>query len=258
MTATTTAAAAEAATIETGRYHVARVSGRYRVLDNGGAILVTVASKAAGQKWIDRKVQDAVDMAEQAVAERDRLAAVRAAKAEDALVAAVNRGDEAGADNARAELAAAEQAPADAREERATELADAVAAGAVSFDAAVSELLGARVETPAAKPVEKMAAAVAAKKAAKDDTVAYRIGKVLREFVLANAAGYAPALVEHIKGRNVCYDGTATLRLTVAWVAELSAAATDLENAALAGEFQAKAPAVMAARAARKGLAKLF
>jgi hypothetical protein len=256
MTATAATAVAEAIRIETGRYSVARISGRYRVVDNGGAVLVTVSSKAAGQKWIDRKVQDAADAAEAATAEREtrRQEAIAAQAAEDATVAEA--------------IAAAvpEEASADARQARAAELAEAVAAGDVSFDAAAAELLGGAPVAPLAvvtldgqeTTVEATATPAAKPAKAKDDTVAYRIGKILREWVLANEARYAPALVEHIKGRNVCYDDTATLRLSAAWAAELSAAATDVENAALSGEFQAKAPAVMAARAARKGLAKLF
>jgi hypothetical protein len=90
------------------------------------------------------------------------------------------------------------------------------------------------------------------------DTKAYRIGKILREWVTEDTSRISSALGAHIASRNVCYDGTATLRLTAVWAEELSAAATELENAALSGEFQTKAPAVMAARAARKGLAKLF
>lgn len=148
--------------------------------------------------------------------------------------------------NAEATITQAEAFLADQEEARRQE---AIAAQAAE-DAKVAE---AAAVVPAAKPAK-----------AKDDTVAYRIGKILREWVLANEARYAPALVEHIKGRNVCYDDTATLRLSAAWAAELSAAATDVENAALSGPDEAqmpvaqRAPAVMAARAARKGLAKLF
>jgi hypothetical protein len=96
--------------------------------------------------------------------------------------------------------------------------------------------------------------------AAEEETQAYRIGKVLREWTLATGA--PSALVEHITGRNVCYDGTATLRLTAEWAEELSGFATALENAALSGADEVpvamRAPAVRAARASRTTLGKLF
>jgi hypothetical protein len=83
------------------------------------------------------------------------------------------------------------------------------------------------------------------------ETKAYRIGKLLREFVLASDDDghhqVSAALVEHVASRNVCYDGTATLRLTPAFAEELI-------NAASAMDAEAKA----AARAARRTLYALF
>jgi hypothetical protein len=180
--------------------------------------------------------------------------------------------------------AAQQESPADARSARATELAGAVTAGAVSFDAAAAELLGgAPVETPAERIARsaELSAAVAADVAqvrevprtevedrveaamtAEVPVKSWRIGKVLRDFILANEADYDTALVLHMRDRNVCYDGTSTLRLSPAWARGLSAAATDLEDAAVSGDARIattlRAPSVNAARAARKGLAKLF
>jgi hypothetical protein len=92
------------------------------------------------------------------------------------------------------------------------------------------------------------------------ETKAYRIGKVLREFILASVTPADSDLVAHIASRNVCYDGTATLRVTAKWAQELSWLATDLENAAVKDDSRvaAKAPAIMAARSARKTLGNLF
>jgi hypothetical protein len=165
---------------------------------------------------------------------------------------------------------AAKESPADAREARAAELAEAVAAGDVSFDAAAAELLGGAAPVTAPLAVvtldgQETAVEVTATPAAKpakagDATVAYRIGKVLREWILANDAD--SDLAAHIASRNVCYDGTATVRVTAKWAQELSWLATDLENAAVKGDARiaatAKAPSIMAARAARKTLSNLF
>lgn len=263
------------ATTTAPRYFATRTAGRYRVFDTQGATEVEVAvcsSKAKAQEKADKL--NAADLDARLAAAAD----AAEAQAEDTLVEAVNRGDEAGADNARAALdtlvgrptakrsleelsaAVAEESPADARSERATALAEQVAAGELSFDDAAAELLTGR---PVAKPVEVMAAAVAAKVAAKPATAAYRIGKVLREFILTQVTPADSELVAHIVGRNVCYDGTATLRVTPEWVAELSAFATALENDALSGEKSTlaaslRAPAVNAARGARKTLGALF
>jgi hypothetical protein len=99
---------------------------------------------------------------------------------------------------------------------------------------------------PAAVVTEEAPAAPAA-----TDTKAYRIGKLLREYVLAHAASdelrVSSALVAHVASRNVCYDGTATLRLTPAWAEELINAASEMD-----------AEAKAAARAARRTLYALF
>jgi chemotaxis protein histidine kinase CheA len=260
-----------ATTATAPRYFAARAAGRYRVVDSFGfvgqddgsyvaATVATCASKAkAEEKAAKLSEEFAARQAEATPFTAEENAALAAAEADELAAAQAAVDAEEAAREAAYEAAQQEESPADARQERAAELADAVAAGAVSFDAAAAELLGgAPVETPAAKPVEKMAAAVAAKNATKDDTVAYRIGKVLREWVLANDAD--SDLAAHITTRNVCYDGTATLRLTAKWAQELGWLATDLENAAIRGDARvaAKAPAVMAARAARKGLDRLF
>ena len=79
-------------------------------------------------------------------------------------------------------------------------------------------------------------------------TKAYRIGKLLRTWVLARGAdSYDAALVAHITAANECYDGTATLRLTAAWSEVLINAAADMDR-----EHKA------AARAARRTLYALF
>lgn len=82
-------------------------------------------------------------------------------------------------------------------------------------------------------------------------TKAYRIGKLLREFVLAGDDNghhaVSAALRDHVASRNVCYDGTATLRLTPAFAEELINAASEMD-----------AEAKAAARAARRTLYALF
>jgi hypothetical protein len=84
--------------------------------------------------------------------------------------------------------------------------------------------------------------------AAAEETKAYRIGKLLRTWVLHDRNGsYDPALVAHIDAANVCYDGTATLRLTPRWAEILVDAASDMD-----AEHKA------AARAARRTLYALF
>jgi hypothetical protein len=83
---------------------------------------------------------------------------------------------------------------------------------------------------------------------AAEETRAYRIGKLLRTWVLARGAdSYDAALVAHITGANVCYDGTSTLRLTPRWAEVLVDAASDMDR-----EHKA------AARAARRTLYALF
>jgi hypothetical protein len=124
-----------------------------------------------------------------------------------------------------------------------------------------------RVEASMARAAAKRAEAEVADEVADEDAGhehrPYRIGKVLREFVLAAEEGtYPAALVEHIAGRNVCYDGTATLRICAPEAERLIDAAGDLE-VAVKGEDSPvpaaqRAPAVMAARAARRTLHKLF
>lgn len=80
-----------------------------------------------------------------------------------------------------------------------------------------------------------------------EETKAYRIGKLLRAFVLDHAAEYPAGLVAHIETRNVCYDGTSTLRLTASWAEALINAASDMDT-----------EAKVAARAARRTLYALF
>jgi hypothetical protein len=131
---------------------------------------------------------------------------------------------------------------------------EAEAAELAARDAADAAAEVARKAAWDAREAERVAAA----EAPAEETKAYRVGKVLREWVLANDAD--SDLAAHIKGRNVCYDGTATLRVTAKWAQELSWLATDLENAAIKGDARvtAKAPAIMAARAAQKTVANLF
>jgi hypothetical protein len=256
-----------ATTATAPRFVGVRAEGRYRVQDTlTGEYVAICASKAKAAYAAERlNAQEAAEAT--AAAPVDRAAqAIEDARAH--LAAHPELVDE--------ELAAelAEESPADARSARAAELAEAVAAGEVSFDAAAAELLGGAPVAPLAvvaldgeeTTVETTAtpAAKPAKPAKKDDsTRAYRVGKVLREWVLSRVTPADSALVEHITGRNVCYDGTATLRLTAEWAEELSGHATDLENAAMSADenpvpVALRAPSIMAARAAQKGLAKLF
>jgi hypothetical protein len=211
------------ATTAAARFIAVRAEGRYRVQDtlaaaNDGPLYVAVTASKA--------------KAEEKAAKLNAAEPVPFTAEENAALAA-----------AEADELAAAQAAVDAeeaaREERAAMQADIIARS-TELAAAVA---------PAAKPAK-----------AKDDTVAYRIGKVLREWVLANDAD--SELAAYIITRNVCYDGTATLRVTAKCAQELSWLATDLENAAVKGDTRiaaaAKAPSIMAARAARKTLGNLF
>lgn len=268
------------------RYYATRSAGRYRVIDTqatGGNGIVCASKAKAEEKAAKLNAEAAAEQA----AFAEELAADKAVMeeswgippvppmvaAEDALTDAINRGDEAGADLHRAELVELEDSPADARQANATLAAEMVAAGTVSFeDAAAALLTGTPVEAKldaardAALAPQRAARAAGVEGFAKPaaDTQAWRIGKLLREFILegAPATAASSALVEHISSRNVCYDGTATLRVTAAWAEELSAAATALENAATGEkatvEAALRAPSVRAARASRTGLAKLF
>lgn len=98
---------------------------------------------------------------------------------------------------------------------------------------------------------EELSVEVTATPAAEATTKAYRIGKLLREFVLAGDDNghhaVSAALRDHVASRNVCYDGTATLRLTPAFAEELINAASEMD-----------AEAKAAARAARRVLYALF
>lgn len=251
MSTTTTAPA---------RYYAARADGRYRVID-GRLIDARQDGDAPGAAYVSTHSSRA--------------------KAE-AKAAALNAAEPWGTPEVPPmrecadDTCCGETGPADARQERADELAEAVAAGEVDFDTAVAELLGGAAASPAVvrevprteveDRVEASMARAAAKKAdeatapAEEETKAYRIGKVLDEWITAHAADYPADLVGYIAGRNLCYDGTRTLRVTPAWVEALSAVATDVENAALGEGMDAalRAPAVRASRAARATLGKLF
>jgi hypothetical protein len=210
------------------RFVGVRAEGRYRVQDTlTGEYVAICASKAKAAYAAERLNAQEAEATPFTAEENAALAADEAAWEAQQDAPAVDRAQQA-IDDARAHLAAHPELVDPADEELA---------------AALQVTTGAN-ELPAEMVHEHRA---------------YRIGKVLREFVLAaEKETYPAALVEHIASRNVCYDGTATLRLCFIDATDLSRAATDLENAALSGEFQAKAPAVMAARAARKSLAKLF
>lgn len=185
-----TDAAIEAATIETGRYRVARISGRYRVIDNGGAILATVASKAVGQKWIDRKVQAAVELAEQAVAEQDSFAAKRAAAS---LAADLAEAPAVIADTAKLteeQAATITRNPADA-------IADAIRSGRTDFIGTVGELLGgATLDQIAARQA-------AAAQAAEDAKVAEAIANAVPNSEEQAAAQERPTMPEGAVVRHV-------------------------------------------------------
>lgn len=119
MTATTATAA---------RFVAVRAEGRYRVQDTTtGEYVVIAASKAKAAYAADR-------LNEQEAAAAAEVAAEETAQAE----VPANGYD---ADAVTAAIATAVTGPADARQETATELAQAVADGAVSFDAAATALL---------------------------------------------------------------------------------------------------------------------
>jgi hypothetical protein len=260
MTATTATATELGIRLSGERFYAARAEGRYRVID-GDLIDARQDGDAPGTAYV-------ATCASRAKAEEKAAALNAELAAEDALTAAINRGDEAGADNARAELAATYEAqgetPADAAALAAADTGAAIVA-AVSPAAAkgvtrtedgavvlASGLVEGSAEANAAEAAEsaRFEAAHAAKPEA--DTKAYRIGKVLREYVLGADATAAPSLVAHIASRNVCYDGTATLRLSFADAAVLAQMAADLEKTATAPW------ATMAARSAQKTLRNLF
>jgi hypothetical protein len=172
-----------------------------------------------------------------------------AAAITEALNAADNT-EEARVEAARvvlADLTVEEESPADTRQERATELADAVAAGAVSFDAAAAELLGgAPVETPAAKPVGTPAAAVAddawttaltADTGTAPELVNVYVGASVAALVMDRAADADPATASvaiKLRHRQPNAQNYRHVKLSAAERTALAAVATEIENEAVA------------------------
>jgi len=132
------------------------------------------AGRAAAEKLAD-------------AAARQEQAADTAQAAEDAVEAVYAR--------FAAKKAQAEESPADARQARASELAEAVASGAVTFDAAATELLGgAPVEVPAEEPTTDPAEA--ARQQVLSHPVFAKLSEEARAQIAANAAEIAAYAAE--------------------------------------------------------------
>lgn len=271
MTATATASP---------RFYAVRAEGRYRVIDGdlidarqdgdapGTAYVATCSSRAKAEEKaakLNAESEEAEMVGTFGPRREDSPADARQADAKLAaeMVAAgtVSFEDAAAALLTGTSVLAA-VSPAAAKGTTRTEtgavvLASGLVEGSEEANAAEAAEM-ARLE----KAMAKQAPAKPAPAKAASDTQAWRIGKLLREWVLAHPRDTDAVLVDHIATRNVCYDGTATLRVSAQWVEELSAAATALENAATGTEATVeaalRAPSVRAARASRTGLAKLF
>lgn len=203
------------------RFFTARSAGRYRVFEvlaDGTEIeRAVVASKAKGAEKVAKLEAEAAPTAPLEVVTLD--------------------GEET---SVEVTATPAKKGPSpEAVAKAVKQLQEELTANADAIGAVLSEPLpGEETPAPAAKP--------------ESDTKAYRIGKVLRDFILEHPADYDAIVVDHLATRNVCYDGTATLRVSFQAAAELTKAAKDLEASATAPW------ALMAARSAQKTLAKLF
>ncbi len=267
---------------------VTRLQGRYRVVDSGGAIRSTHASKAAAQAKLDKLTE----VMEAAAAEAEPVI-VKAGEAAPLTQHEAPREEPWGIPPVPP-MVVTKESPADQREEAASVLAEAVAAGTVSFDAAASALLSgvalaqaaaivapepvtpaqvqaspvlAALSEEAREQIARNAAEVAAHvpakapKAAKaegEKLASVWVGWQIAELVMASSAEELSTIGAKLAAKTPNSLRERTIRLTAAEVEALSAAATAIENdAATTGDAKAAGRLAHSARTLRGRLANL-